>query len=120
MGKSTAGISSTTRIAIYLRDECRCAYCGKTVKIGAHNSDVDAASLDHVQAHSRNGSDDPQNIVTCCASCNSKKSSIPLARWYRRLSAQGHNLAAIRARVARRRLSWKRHIRAARALIAAA
>ena len=34
-----------------------------------------AASIDHVEAHSKGGSNDPANLATICARCNARKSA---------------------------------------------
>jgi len=61
--KTTKG--KALRHAVYMRDSYTCVYCGK---VGAQ------LTIDHIIARA-NGGDiyDPCNMVTCCASCNSKK-----------------------------------------------
>jgi HNH endonuclease len=53
------------RLAIYLRDGLSCAYCGCNVEDGAK------LTLDHLVAHSKGGSNEPTNLITCCHRCNS-------------------------------------------------
>jgi 5-methylcytosine-specific restriction endonuclease McrA len=51
---------------IYLRDEYRCQYCGKT---GIAND----LTLDHILPQSRGGKSIWENLVTCCRKCNNMK-----------------------------------------------
>jgi 5-methylcytosine-specific restriction endonuclease McrA len=57
-------ISASKRKRLHERDAYRCRYCG-----GYEN-----LVLDHVIPLSRDGSDDDENLVTACWSCNSRKS----------------------------------------------
>ena len=57
----------STRLAIYLRDGLACAYCGASVEDGAR------LSLDHLNPHSKGGSNDPSNLVTACERCNKSR-----------------------------------------------
>lgn len=50
------------RSRILKRDGHRCRYCRKQ-----------ATSVDHVIPHSRGGSDNDDNLVASCRSCNSRK-----------------------------------------------
>jgi 5-methylcytosine-specific restriction endonuclease McrA len=52
-----------TRSAIYARDGHKCQYCGATRKL----------TIDHVIPKSKGGSDDWDNLVVACSSCNTKK-----------------------------------------------
>jgi 5-methylcytosine-specific restriction endonuclease McrA len=52
--------------------EHRCAYCGKP-----------ATTLDHVRPRSKGGETTRQNLISCCASCNSRKGSTDWVEWYR-------------------------------------
>lgn len=56
-------INQVDRLAIYLRDNVSCIYCGASQDL----------TLDHVVCHSHNGSDKHNNLVTACRSCNSKR-----------------------------------------------
>jgi len=60
-------IRQSTRLALYLRDGCACAYCGDGVEDGA------ILTLDHLTPFSKNGSNDASNLVTCCSRCNSAR-----------------------------------------------
>ena len=50
------------RLLILQRDGYTCAYCQR-----------DANSVDHVVPRSHGGTDDLDNLVACCSSCNSSK-----------------------------------------------
>lgn len=50
-----------------------CAYC-----------ENDATTLDHVRPRSKGGETKRNNLISCCANCNSKKGSDDWVQWYRR------------------------------------
>lgn len=60
-------IRQEKRLAIYARDGFACCWCGECVENGA------SLSLDHVKPHSKGGSNDHTNLVTCCSRCNSSR-----------------------------------------------
>jgi|TARA_B100000073_G_C23426250_1_gene449298 hypothetical protein len=51
------------RNAIYVRDGHKCQYCGATRRL----------TIDHVIPKSKGGTDDWENLVVACSSCNIKK-----------------------------------------------
>lgn len=55
------------RLAIYMRDGLACCYCGSSVEDGAK------LTLDHLTPHSKGGSNEAGNLVTCCHKCNSSR-----------------------------------------------
>uniref|UniRef100_A0A6M3J3E8 Putative homing endonuclease n=1 Tax=viral metagenome TaxID=1070528 RepID=A0A6M3J3E8_9ZZZZ len=57
------------RFEVLRRDGFRCRYCGKV----AAETEL---QVDHVVPEALGGSDEPANLVTCCAPCNIGKSSI--------------------------------------------
>lgn len=65
------------RLAIYLRDSFRCAYCCRSLR-KAKPADV---TLDHLVCRSRGGSNAASNLVTACRRCNSKRRSLPWRRF---------------------------------------
>lgn len=79
-------IRAEKRLAIYLRDGFRCLACGRSLR-RARPFDV---TLDHVLPTSKGGSNDPDNLYTCCRSCNSSRQEKSLARF------AGRRAAAIR------------------------
>lgn len=56
-------IPETVRREVLERDGWACVYCGAT----------DDLAMDHVIPISKEGADTPQNLVTACRSCNSRK-----------------------------------------------
>lgn len=60
-------IRQDKRLAIYIRDGLACAYCGHSVEGGAQ------LTLDHITPHSKGGSNDASNLVTCCHRCNTAR-----------------------------------------------
>lgn len=56
-------LPARTRFRILNRDGFRCRYCGATAK-------DDRLHVDHVDAVSKGGSDNDDNLVTACATCN--------------------------------------------------
>ena len=83
------------RLAIYLRDGLRCAYCGKTVEDGA------SLSLDHLLAHHLGGSNHESNLVCCCRSCNSSKQDKTIRQWYAILRTRGIDTNQVGRRIRR-------------------
>jgi hypothetical protein len=63
-------VSKRLRFEILRRDDHACRYCG------AKAPDV-RLTVDHVGPTALGGSDDPSNLVTACAPCNSGKSATP-------------------------------------------
>jgi 5-methylcytosine-specific restriction endonuclease McrA len=61
----TAGMK---RLRIFLRDRFRCQYCGQ--KRAVHE-----LTLDHITPRSRDGGSTPENLVTACVACNTRKGS---------------------------------------------
>lgn len=59
-------IRSDLRLAIYLRDEFHCVYCGKNL----HGVDPFDITLDHIKPFSMGGSNNPSNLITACRYCN--------------------------------------------------
>ncbi len=55
------------RKELFERDKWTCRYCGERVS-------ADNATLDHFVPVSKEGSDAPENLVTCCLMCNAIKS----------------------------------------------
>lgn len=61
------------RLAIYIRDDFECAYCGAALK-GAAPAEV---TLDHLLPRSAGGTNDATNLITACRSCNSSRGARP-------------------------------------------
>jgi 5-methylcytosine-specific restriction endonuclease McrA len=92
------------RLAIYSRDSFRCLACGRSLR-RAKPFDV---TLDHVLPVSKGGTNDPDNLYTCCRSCNSSRQEKTLSRF------AGRRASVIRAQL-RRRIN----IKLAKAIVAA-
>lgn len=60
-------ISNSTRFEVFRRDSFKCQYCGRCAP------EV-VLELEHIQPHSKGGSDDILNLLTACRECNSGKS----------------------------------------------
>lgn len=71
-------ITKERRLAIYIRDEFTCCYCGANLK----NSEPADVTLDHLVprnplvAHGSGGNENT-NLVTACRSCNSSRQDKP-------------------------------------------
>jgi len=74
-------IRQEKRLAIYLRDGLACVYCGQAVEDGV------TMTLDHVIPHSKGGSNESVNLVTCCQRCNSSRGNRPLGAWSKAVAA---------------------------------
>ena len=57
-----------SKMAIFLRDDFTCAYCGRVLR----DSEL---TVDHIVPRSRGGEYSWTNLVTCCPFCNQKKGS---------------------------------------------
>lgn len=77
-------IRDEKRLAIYIRDGLACAYCGATIEDGAQ------FSLDHLRPRSKGGKNEPNNLVTCCTRCNSRRQDRALASWIRAVAGYCH------------------------------
>lgn len=101
------------RLAIYLRDDCACIYCGRTMEEGLE------PSLDHVKPHVFGGTNDESNLVTCCRSCNSSKQDLSVREFAARLEEQGVDTSKLGARIRRNtRRKLRRYRKLAKAMIA--
>lgn len=91
--KGGGWVRPTTRLAIYLRDDFTCVYCGISAR--AHPI---CLSLDHLD---RSGGNAASNLATCCFRCNDRRNGSTLAAWLDRLGWEGRDLEAVRGRLAR-------------------
>lgn len=85
-----------------------CHYCSRkmTLKRGKGTVQPDYATWDHVVPRIAGGTDDPQNLVLCCADCNHRKGSMSyqqfiLAKAWQ-LPEQSSDLLKVQARAATR------------------
>jgi 5-methylcytosine-specific restriction endonuclease McrA len=86
-------VSAAVRYAVHIRDNWLCLYCAR----GAENGI--SLTIDHVQPVATGGSDEPQNLVTCCGDCNSLKRDMSLEGWALYLRERGLKTAAMVRRV---------------------
>lgn len=84
-----------TRWAIYHRDGFRCVYCRSPGPL----------SIDHVRPARHGAHADPENLVTCCLSCNSSKRDLSFRRWMKLLRRDGKDTSRVLARLRRARRS---------------
>lgn len=85
-------VRNTLRLAIYLRDGFRCVYCGRDL----HGAGPQDATLDHVVAWARGGSNEPGNLITACRPCNCSRQARRLAQY-----ADAHTRLAVRRQTRR-------------------
>lgn len=86
-------IRKDKRLAIYLRDNLCCVYCGCEMEEGHE------MTLDHVLAQSLGGDNSETNLVTCCRSCNSVKGSKSVKDFLAYLENKGIETAGIAKKV---------------------
>lgn len=79
-GNGSKWITQKRRLAVHLRDRCRCLFCNRRVYVRqvsttADLKDVPAryATLDHLNPRANGGSHRARNLVTACRSCNSAR-----------------------------------------------
>ncbi len=85
-------IRTDARLAIYLRDEFRCVYCGRSL----HGARKDEVTLDHVHPYSEGGENEASNLVTACRHCNCSRGARRLSEY-----ADNHTRAAVRRQTRR-------------------
>jgi 5-methylcytosine-specific restriction endonuclease McrA len=75
MGKwqGSKWIRADKRLAIYIRDDFRCAYCGRDLK----DASPEEVNLDHLLPRSAGGSNEASNLITACKSCNCSRQDKP-------------------------------------------
>lgn len=60
------------RFKVFMRDDFKCKYCGRSVKDGIK------LEVDHIIPKSKNGKDEFENYITACYECNHGKRDILL------------------------------------------
>lgn len=68
-------IRKDLRLAINLRDNFTCCYCGRDL----HGADPFEITLDHLLSRSFGGGNEPSNLITACRSCNCSRKDRPWA-----------------------------------------
>lgn|SRR3990167_832467 len=74
--KARYGISGMVQQQIWMRDGCKCMYCGR--KMGEVN-----LSIDHFMPLELGGANDQSNYLSSCRNCNKKKGDMHPADWCR-------------------------------------
>ncbi len=103
--RGSGWINKTNRLAIYLRDNFECAYCGSNLREYNPNN----ITLNHLVCRSRGGSDHFTNLVTACRKCNQGRMTKP----FREYAAPG----AVDRIMRQRRRSMERFVQMAKALM---
>lgn len=88
-------IRQDKRLAIYLRDDCCCIYCGAPMDEGHE------MTIDHVRPQELGGSNKETNLVTACKACNSAKGAKSLRDFMVYLDAKGADTQGLAAKVRR-------------------
>jgi hypothetical protein len=70
-------LSTKVRLAVYQRDQGRCAYCSNPVNWPQYH-------CDHVEPVAKGGSDDIDNLCVACVPCNLAKAAKSLSDWLAR------------------------------------
>jgi 5-methylcytosine-specific restriction endonuclease McrA len=91
-GAGSKWLRPSKRIAIYARDGFCCLYCGDTVEKGAR------LTVDHIVPSVDGGTNDADNLATCCLSCNAAKQALSAREWRNYAAKKGiaFSWAAIR------------------------
>ena len=63
-------LSKKQKLDVYERDGYKCQLCGRDMDYTAEYSSF---SVDHIMPLSRGGTNESDNLQTCCKSCNSRK-----------------------------------------------
>lgn len=85
-------ISKKIRFEVFKRDGFQCKYCGETPpKVILH--------IDHIHPVSDGGSNNIDNLVTACRSCNLGKSNIPLSEIPKSLKEKAEEIAEKEAQI---------------------
>jgi len=111
-------IRKDKRLAIYLRDDFRCQYCG------AGHSPEAPLSLDHVTCRTAGGGNGEDNLLTSCLPCNQSRGTDTFDAWTlaagRRVGRSRSQIRTWRVRLAiRRKRKLAPYRRQAKAILAA-
>lgn len=68
-------IRKERRLALYIRDDFTCGYCGRDLR----NASPREVTLDHLLPRSAGGDNESTNLVTACLRCNSSRQDKPWA-----------------------------------------
>lgn len=76
---------SSTRWAIYFRDNLTCVYCKVTLLELLRRRDGNFLSLDHIKLRSKGGTNEATNLVTACFECNHRRGTRSVSAFAREL-----------------------------------
>jgi 5-methylcytosine-specific restriction enzyme A len=82
------------RVAVFVRDQGRCLYCG------ARHQDGAQLTIDHVISRKRGGSDALTNLASACRPCNEDKAHFSLRAYLVELQDRGLDTTGVAERVA--------------------
>jgi len=68
------------RLAIYMRDNFSCLWCGKSHDNGA------LLQIDHLIPQSKGGDNEPNNLLTACKPCNDRRGDMSVEEFIATLS----------------------------------
>lgn len=72
-------ISSNKRHNVFMKTFYHCAYCGKIL------IDTDDLTIDHKNPKAKGGTDEMDNLVGCCKSCNQIKADRTVMEFRKKL-----------------------------------
>ena len=110
-GQGSKWLRRTTRLRIYMRDGWCCVWCCCKVErpvlpedgIPVGGGIIRQASIDHVVPRSRGGSNSPDNLITCCATCNAKRNDLSVPAFAEVLDWSSAPVIVRRVRAAQKR-----------------
>ena len=76
-GKGSGWLPRWRRLAIYLRDQFTCAYCGRNLS----RANPREVTLDHLTPQCRGENHHESNLVTACSTCNFRRQDRPWKAW---------------------------------------